>query len=260
VIDWRLRPDVGSQPLPMLMQLSAIRRAVFALALLIATAPAAGAQWANTGALAGATDAVWSVRWRGINGATVTPGFAANAAILSTIPSVWNPNLSDTRWIGAAASGNLAVTGGSSTAKVEYLFQTTFTPTTDMVGGKLAWDNLFLGAFIGGTIDASGALVGGTRVLDAFTAQPGQGLFGFCRDGDGFLPGSSYPNCTMPFIISGLTRGQSTTITFVLNGDGGTDGLFLTGATALVPEPATGLLLATGLAGLFVLVRKRRLR
>lgn len=242
------------------MRPSVIRRALGAIALLAACSTSARAQWANTGSIAAATDPIWSVHWRGINGATVTPGFAPNAATMSGIPSVWNPNLADTRWIGATSSGSVPVSGGSGTARVEYLFQTTFTATTNQVAGRLAWDNLLLGAFIGGTIDANGALVGGTRVLDAFVAQPGQGLFGFCRDGDGFLPGSSYPNCTMPFIISGLAVGQATTITFVLNGDGGTDGLFLTGATALVPEPSTAALLVTGLGGLLLVVRKRRLR
>jgi hypothetical protein len=240
------------------MRSSVVRHAFRIIAAIALCASAAHAQWANTGSVASAFDPVWSVRWRGINGASVTPGFIANAATMSSIPSVWNPNLADTRWIAASSSGNVAVSGGTGTARVEYLFQATFTATTDMVGGRLGWDNFLLGAFIGGTIDASGALVGGTRVLDAFVATPGQGVFGFCRNGDGFLPGSSYPNCTMPFIISGLTKGQLTTITFVLNGDGGTDGLFLTGATALVPEPDIAAMLASGLLGLLILRRSRR--
>jgi hypothetical protein len=235
-----------------------VRRALSSLAVLAAVTVPAQAQWANTGSSIAASDPVWSVRWRGINGATVTPGFLSNAAVLTSIPSVWNPNLADTRWIGASPTGSVAVSGGAGTARVEYLFQTTFTATTEAVAGRLGWDNLFMGAFVGGTIDGTGALVGGTRVMDAFTAQPGQGPFGFCRNGDGFLPGSSYPNCTMAFLISGLAIGQSTTITFVLNGDGGTDGLFLTGATALVPEPGAALLFATGLAGVGLVVRSRR--
>ncbi len=238
----------------------AVRRTLGTLALLLLAATSAGAQWANTGSTATALDPIWSVRWRGINGATVTPGLLANAATMTGIPSVWNPNLADTRWIGASSSGSVNVSGGTGTARVEYLFQTTFVPTSSTIGGRLGWDNLFLGAFIGGTIDASGALVGGTRVLDAFVASPGQGLFGFCRNGDGFLPGSSYPNCTLPFIISGLAVGQQTTVTFVLNGDGGTDGLFLTGAMTLVPEPAQATFHVTGLLALGVLVRRRRLR
>jgi hypothetical protein len=235
-----------------------VRHLLGAAFLLASSSAVAGAQWANTGSVASATDPVWSVRWRGINGATVTPGFAANAFTMSGIPSVWNPNLADTRWIGASSSGSVPVSGGSGTARVEYLFQTTFIPTSSMIGGSLGWDNLFLGAFIGGTIDASGALVGGTRVLDAFVAQPGSGAYGFCRNGDGFLPGSSYPNCTLPFIISGLTIGQQTTVTFVLNGDGGTDGLFLTGATTIVPEPEAALLVTMGVVGLTLISRLRR--
>lgn len=240
------------------MRLTVVRPALRTLAVLALSASSAAAQWANTGSIAAALDPIWSVRWRGINGATVTAGTLAHAATIGGIPSVWNPNLADTRWIGATSNGNLSVSGGTGTSRVEYLFQTTFTPTTEMLGGRLGWDNLFMGAFIGGTIDASGALVGGTRVMDAFVAQAGQGLYGFCRDGDAFLPASSYPNCTMPFIIKGLTVGQQTTITFVLNGDGGTDGLFLTGATALVPEPSTAALLVTGLIGVMVVNRRRR--
>ncbi len=240
------------------MLLSRVRRLALHLVVPFVAASAAGAQWANTGSIAAANDPVWSVRWRGINGATVTPGFLANAATMSAIPSVWNPNLADTRWISASSTGSVPVSGGAGTARVEYLFQTTFTAATPMLGGRLGWDNLFLGAFLGGSIDASGALVGGTRVLDAFVAGPGQGLYGFCRNGDGFLPGSRYPNCTMPFLISGLTVGQPTTVTFVLHGDGGTDGLFLTGAIGLVPEPSTAALLCSGLLGCGIFLRRRR--
>jgi hypothetical protein len=238
---------------------SLVRSIFSTTALFLCAATTAHGQWVNTGSIASSNDPVWSVRWRGINGALVTPGFASNASTLTSFPSVWNPNLSDTRWIAASPSGSVSVSGGTnSVARVEYLFQTTFTPTTNGVVGRLAWDNLFMGAFIGGTIDAGGQLVGGTRVLDAFTASPGQGLFGFCRDGDGFLPGSSYPNCTMSFVIRGLTIGQSTTVTFVLNGDGGTDGLFMTGANVMLPEPTSLILTGTGLLGLAGLARRMR--
>jgi hypothetical protein len=229
-----------------------------ALALAIATPTDTRAQWVNTGSINSAWDPVWSVSWRAINGATMTSGSLSNAATLTSFPSVWNPNLPDSRWIAASPSGSLSVTGGTGTARVEYLFSTTFVATTNGVVGRLAWDNLFMGAFLGGTIDQNGQLVGASRLMNPFVASPGQGLFGFCRDGDGFLPGSSYPNCTMQFLLGGLEVGQTNRITFVLHGDGNTDGLFMTGANVVIPEPSTLLLTGSGLAGVGLLVRGRR--
>jgi hypothetical protein len=222
----------------------------------MASAPTeAAAQWVNTGSTATAFDPVWSVRWRPLGGSTVIS--AANAAVMTGIPGVWNPNLPDARWISAVSSGSLAP--GDNTIKVEYLFQTTFVATTEAITGMLGWDNQFMGAYLNGTIDANGELVGGTQILSPFTAPPGQGTYGFCRDGDGFVPGSSYPNCTLPFILSGLTIGQTATITLVLHGDGGTDGIFMTGASdVVVPEPAQAGMMLTGLLALGVVARRRR--
>ncbi len=61
----------------------------------------------------------------------------------------------------------------------------------------------------------------------------------------------------MPFLISGLTIGQATTVTFVLHGDSGTDGLFLTGALGLAPERLSGAVVGAGLLGLGLLLRRQ---
>lgn len=119
------------------MRLSPVRRLCVSLVVTAVTASAASAQWVKTGSISAANDPVWSVRWRGINGATLTPGLLANAATMSSIPSAWNPNLSDTRWMSASPTGSVSVSGGSGTARVEYFFQTTFTATTPMLGGRL---------------------------------------------------------------------------------------------------------------------------
>jgi hypothetical protein len=238
---------------------SLVRLSLSAVALVATLPSVAAAQWVNTGSVASAFDPVWSVRWRPLAGSTaITQGSAANAAVMSGIPGVWNPNLPDARWISAVSSGSLAP--GDNTIKVEYLFQTTFVATTEAITGMLGWDNQFMGAYLGGTIDSNGELIGGTQLLAPFTAPVGQGTYGFCRDGDGFLPGSSYPNCTLAFILSGLTIGQSATITLVLHGDGGTDGIFMTGASeVVVPEPAQASMLLAGLFGLGLVARRRRM-
>jgi hypothetical protein len=83
------------------------------------------------------------------------------------------------------------------------------------------------------------------------------GKAGFCRDGDGVFPSLAYPNCVLNIAI-GVTANQSNTLTFVVEGDGQTDGLLVGAAfgdlppvievpPTTAPEPATMGLMFLGL-------------
>lgn len=61
-----------------------LRHALGAIALFAACSTSASAQWANTGSIAAATDPIWSVHWRGINGATALVPEPSTAALLVT--------------------------------------------------------------------------------------------------------------------------------------------------------------------------------
>jgi hypothetical protein len=129
------------------------------------------------------------------------------------------------------------------------------------VTGAIGYDNIFVGGFIDGTFDTTnGIYTPGTQFLDATSLLgPGnENKAGFCRDGDGFLPSSSFPNCTVNFAFN-LPAGTFK-ITFVTQGDGTTDGFILNqqGVSLNVPEPTSLALLGiVGVAG-FALSRRKR--
>ena len=238
--------------------------------LAVLTMPAS-AQFARTGAsttnvcASGITtcDANWSVVWTDLSGGA--KGSISKAAIIPAIINVWAPNTGEQQWIGANSS---ATVGGNT----RYFFQSTF---TSLIAGTtsfgLGWDNRLVGAYAGGSIDfLNGILTGGTSLLGAVspTSPFSGGQAGFCRS-DGVFPSSQYPNCVLNVSIS-LSAGQGTTLTFVVEGDGTTDGLLVGGATGSnqtrpitipttsVPEPSTLTLLVAGLAGCAAIATRRR--
>ena len=213
---------------------------------LILTAAPLMSQLPNTGASVSAgQDNNWSVTARNIN--TNSIAYQGPAFTMSSIPDgVWQPNTATFNWISARPSGSLG------SGNFEYLFSTVVTPASDKMLVSLGWDNTLLGAFLNGTINGNGELIGATQLLGP------QSGYGFCRDGDGALSSSSYPNCTLELMLDGLPTNQPATITFVIRGDGGTDGLMISSSQSVVPEPASMVLLGTGLAGLGVAARRRR--
>lgn len=203
-------------------------------------------------------DLNWSVRWFGLPDVT-TGGFLANAAIITSIPSPWAPNIAgQQQWIGAANNGSV---GGAT----RYYFQTTFSsPVSGVVSFGLGWDNRLVGAYVGGSIDPStGLFLEGLSLLG--TTSPSNpydgGKAGFCRTPDGVFPDGAWPNCVLNVAIA-VNAAQANTLTFVVEGDGETDGLLVGTASGAnqppvivvppttVPEPATMGLMLMGLVAL----------
>jgi hypothetical protein len=203
-------------------------------------------------------DLNWSVRWFGLSGGT--GGFLENAPVITSnfIPSPpWAPNIEGVQqWIGAANSGSV---GGST----RYYFQTTFTaPVSSVLSFGLGWDNRLVGAYVGGSINlATGFFIDGLSLLGSTSpSQPyADGKAGFCRS-DGVFPASAYPDCVLNVAI-GVNAAQLNTLTFVVEGDGTTDGLLVGAAVgelppvipvpmSTVPEPAAMGLMFMGLVAL----------
>ena len=247
------------------------------IAIVIADASPLSAQVPRTGAATSNTcaagivscDLNWSVQWFGIAN-PLLGGTLARAAIYTGIPAPpYAPNIAGTQqWISARNNGSVGTAS-------RYFFQTTFASAVNStVNFGLGWDNRLVGAFVGGSIDAlTGLFTGGTSLLPGVSpATPftsNGGTAGFCRNGDGVFPSNQWPNCVFNLAL-GVNANEANTLTFVVEGDGSTDGFLLGGADGvntpvttpappinMVPEPSSFALLALGAAGIAAVSRRR---
>jgi hypothetical protein len=210
------------------------------VALVTVGAAAASAQIHSTGTGGTAVDPFWSVTCVGIGSFTcpaTTGNLSSDAFIPPTIPSPpWEQNAGaagpnwDSFWASASASNGT----GNNATNYDYIFTT----TVGAAGAytlALGWDNQLVSVKDNGT-----------------TFYGPQPLSGFCRDADGLLPASAYPNCLTQVTH---TFGAGDILTIEIKGDGSTDGIY---AASVTPEPATMSLMAMGLVGMAGAGIKRR--
>lgn len=227
----------------------------------------ASAQLVRTGTVGPTFDGFWTVTRVGLTPAYAGNGYSGAAYLVKNPPvNPWAPNTATQQWISASASASTTPNTGNSQSAYRYFFTTTLQEGVNnaVFGLNLGWDNRLMGAFVGGSLLGTD-WVGGSNFLTLDNAWAGKS--GFCRNGDGVFSSATFnagnPGaCLVSANSNMISASAGTAITFVIEGDGTTDALLLKASmiegSTVVPEPSTYALMAVGLAGVFVVARRRR--
>lgn len=212
-------------------------------ALGIGAATAGAQSFTSTGSnVAGGLDQSWTVSCVEVNGVWGNANCSSTATFASVVtasPGGWTGVPSgDARYISVMPSGSVGMSSGEN-ARYEYTFATTFDAGLNPSSLTLTnfwFDNYWVGY----------RLNGGSIVSGGISPTP--------------LPANGQ-NWTTPFAmdIGGLNAGMNT-LEIIIQGNGATDGILVSGQITATPEPATFVLLGSGLAGVALIARRRKAR
>lgn len=196
----------------------------------------------TTGPSGALRDARWQISYRQeLPTPPGTPTAFENAYVITTPPSAWQAPVGF-RWVGASFSAGVPGGIGDGQRRFTYFLRTTFALNAGdqlTLGMQCSFDNFWVGLFINGT-QFGGSVCGNDNTF-AFPPE-------FTVGPSSFQAGTN-------------------TIEFRWQGDGVTDGIAVRVNSSIVvpgppvgviPEPSTYALMATGLAGLFGIARRRR--
>ncbi len=178
------------------------------------------------------------------NAACSSASSFVNAMVVTANPGGWTgtPTAGGANYISILPSASNGEAVGEN-PRYEYTFRTQFDLSgLNPMGTTLTLNNFWLDNYWVGY-----SLNGGAITSFGMTPTP--------------LPANSN-NWTTPFqltVNSGFTSGINT-LDLIIQGNGGTDGILVEGSLTATPEPASLLLLASGLVGLGVVARRRQSR